>query len=141
MPPELLSRAEVKAAQIGVDRAKYVRSLIEEDLAAKGLKPKHKFASEDLVGCYTAETPGLTATKHGCARSCVSGTWQNVKEIADTGLIVALLMRNDRYHEWAAAVLLEAAFSHLRRRSFSEAASFFPDPWHAATSSLAAISF
>ncbi|MEA3208084.1 MAG: hypothetical protein QOE70_1141 [Chthoniobacter sp.] len=50
IPPDLLSRAEAKAARLGLDRAKYVRGLIEEDLAEKGRKPKHKFASEDLIG-------------------------------------------------------------------------------------------
>ena len=50
IPPGLLSKAEAKAAQLGLDRAKYVRSLIEEDLASEKSKPKHKFASEDLIG-------------------------------------------------------------------------------------------
>ena len=34
VPPELLTRMEAKAVSLGLDRAKYVRSLIEEDLVA-----------------------------------------------------------------------------------------------------------
>ena len=63
IPPDLLSRAEAKAAHLGLDRAKYVRSLIEDDLAAKGPKPKHKFVSEDLIGCYTRHLKGRAALK------------------------------------------------------------------------------
>ena len=48
---ELLVRAEARAMQLGLDRAKYVRSLIEEDLAAPG-PMAHPFASEDLAGMY-----------------------------------------------------------------------------------------
>ncbi len=50
IPPALLCQAEAKAARLGLDRAKYVRGLIEEDLAKKEPKKKHKFASEDLIG-------------------------------------------------------------------------------------------
>jgi predicted DNA-binding protein len=50
IPPDLLSKAEARAAQLGLDRAKYVRGLIEEDLARKEDSPKHTFASEDLLG-------------------------------------------------------------------------------------------
>ena len=55
---ELLGRAEARALQLGLDRAKYVRSLIEEDLAAQGPSP-HRFACEDLAGMY--EGSGLAA--------------------------------------------------------------------------------
>ena len=48
--PHLLAQAEAKAARLGLDRAKYVRSLIERDLAEKEPRKKHKFASEDLLG-------------------------------------------------------------------------------------------
>ena len=50
IPPALLCQAEAKAARLGLDRAKYVRGLIEEDLAKKEPKKKHKFASHDLMG-------------------------------------------------------------------------------------------
>ncbi|MDQ3623604.1 MAG: hypothetical protein M3463_14125 [Verrucomicrobiota bacterium] len=50
IPPDLLARAEARAASLGLDRAKYVRSLIEEDLARKTPEPKRRFRSEDLVG-------------------------------------------------------------------------------------------
>ncbi len=48
---ELLSKAEARAMQLGLDRAKYVRSLIEEDVAARS-RSAHQFASEDLAGMY-----------------------------------------------------------------------------------------
>lgn len=57
IPPALLCQAEAKAARLGLDRAKYVRGLIEEDLAKKEPKKKHKFASHDLMGIY--ESPVL----------------------------------------------------------------------------------
>lgn len=51
-----------------------------------------------------------------------------MKEIADTGLLVALLTRNDRFHPWA----LEAFRNHSPFVTcdavLAEAASFFPDP-------------
>ena len=60
IPPELLSKAEARAARLGLDRAKYVRSLIEEDLAAKEPQRKHRFASADLAGSYVGD--GKSAT-------------------------------------------------------------------------------
>jgi len=62
IPPALLSQAEAKAARLGVDRAKYVRGLIEEDLARKEPESKHKFASQDLMGSCTSIAPGQSAT-------------------------------------------------------------------------------
>jgi hypothetical protein len=50
IPPELLSKAEARAARLGLDRAKYVRNLIEQDLSKETMGPKHKFGSEDLIG-------------------------------------------------------------------------------------------
>jgi len=51
-----------------------------------------------------------------------------VKRIADTGLIVALLTRNDRFHDWAARVFRANAPFHVCDVVLGEAASFFPDP-------------
>ena len=63
IPPALLSQAEARAARLGIDRAKYVRGLIEEDLAKKEPGKKHKFASEDLIGsCPSILPKGLAAT-------------------------------------------------------------------------------
>lgn len=64
IPPDLLSKAEARAAHLGLDRAKYVRSLIEEDLAEGDRKPRHKFASEDLIGSCESPylPPGTSAT-------------------------------------------------------------------------------
>lgn len=52
MDAELLGKAEARAARLGLDRAKYVRALIEEDLAEGTPETPHKFASEDLAGMY-----------------------------------------------------------------------------------------
>jgi hypothetical protein len=50
--PGLLARAEERAVQLGLDRAGYVRSLIEQDLAGAHSQPRRRFASEDLVGAF-----------------------------------------------------------------------------------------
>ena len=47
--PELLAKAESRAAQLGLGRGKYVRELIERDVAQGGGK-RTKFASEDFIG-------------------------------------------------------------------------------------------
>jgi hypothetical protein len=60
LDPDLLGKAEARAADMGLDRAKYVRTLIEEDLAAAAESPPRKFASEDLAGIY--EGTGEPAT-------------------------------------------------------------------------------
>jgi hypothetical protein len=62
--PDLLAKAEAKAARLGLDRAKYVRSLIEEDLSAGGKKSGPGFASSDLAGMY--EGTGQAATNSEC---------------------------------------------------------------------------
>lgn len=51
---ELLGKVEARALQLGLDRAKYVRSLIEEDVA-KRRAAAHQFASEDLAGMYEGD--------------------------------------------------------------------------------------
>lgn len=61
MPVDLLSKAEAKAAQLGLDRAKYLRGLIEEDLLSGEPVSPRRFASEDLAGIHLAEEP-LPAT-------------------------------------------------------------------------------
>jgi predicted DNA-binding protein len=58
--PALLEKAEARAARLGVDRAKYVRSLIEEDLASVEKRTGSTFASSDLAGMY--EGSGKAAT-------------------------------------------------------------------------------
>ena len=60
LDPELLGKAEARAARLGLDRAKYVRLLIEEDLAAPPAAVRRRFVSEDLAGLY--EGPGTAAT-------------------------------------------------------------------------------
>ena len=60
LPAELHDQTETRARRLGLDRAKYVRSLIEDDLAADGRKRPPGFASEDLVGLYRGETRPAT---------------------------------------------------------------------------------
>ena len=58
LDPDLLGKAEARALGLGLDRAKYVRLLIEEDLKAIPAVPR-KFVSEDLAGMY--EGTGIAA--------------------------------------------------------------------------------
>jgi uncharacterized protein len=51
-----------------------------------------------------------------------------MKRIADTGLIVALLTRNDRYHLWASRHFRLHAPFHTCDAVLAESASFFPNP-------------
>lgn len=51
-----------------------------------------------------------------------------MKRIADTGLLVAFLAHNDRFHAWAAEVFPAHAPFHTCEAVLSETASFFPDP-------------
>lgn len=51
-----------------------------------------------------------------------------MKEIADTGLIVALLFRNDPFHRWALEAFREFAPFMTCDAVLTEAASFCPDP-------------
>lgn len=51
-----------------------------------------------------------------------------MKEIADTGLIVALLFRNDPSHLWALDAFRKHAPFHTCDAVLAEAASFCPDP-------------
>lgn len=49
--PDLVAKADARAAELGLDRGKYLRSLIEQDVsaAARGRR-KRKFVSEDFIG-------------------------------------------------------------------------------------------
>jgi hypothetical protein len=49
--PVLVAKADARAAELGLDRGKYVRSLIEADVNASAReRRKRKFASEDFIG-------------------------------------------------------------------------------------------
>ena len=50
--PGLLAKAEARAVRLGLDRAGYVRSLIEHDLETSTGQARRQFASEDLVGAF-----------------------------------------------------------------------------------------
>jgi hypothetical protein len=58
--PELLSKAEARAARLGLNCVGYVRSLIEHDLHAAASEKRNKFTSEDLVGSF--RLGGMPAT-------------------------------------------------------------------------------
>ncbi len=58
--PALLQKAEARAARLGMDRTRYVRSLIEEDVAEGEGERAARFASSDLAGLY--EGTGRAAT-------------------------------------------------------------------------------
>jgi hypothetical protein len=47
--PQLLADAERRAAELGLDRGKYVRSLIEQDVSTPDPRTR-TFASEDFIG-------------------------------------------------------------------------------------------
>jgi hypothetical protein len=49
--PDLIAKADERAAQLGIDRGKYVRGLIEQDIAGgSSTSRKRKFASERFIG-------------------------------------------------------------------------------------------
>lgn len=50
--PGLLAEAEARAFRLGLDRAGYVRSLIERDIKTSATLLRRPFASEDLVGAF-----------------------------------------------------------------------------------------
>jgi hypothetical protein len=51
VPPDLIAKADMRAAELGLDRGKYVRSLIEQDVTAAAKNPrKQTFVSEDFIG-------------------------------------------------------------------------------------------
>jgi len=73
---QLLAAAEARAARLGLDRTKYVRSLIEEDLAGKAASPVRKFASEDLAGMYEGTgSPANNVAARERLRRKSTGTW------------------------------------------------------------------
>lgn len=51
-----------------------------------------------------------------------------MKEIADTGLLVALLARNDPFHAWALAAFRAHSPLYTCDAVLAEAGSFFTDP-------------
>ena len=48
--PALLAKADSRAAQLGLNRGKYLRDLIERDLAAGPGKSQRTFSSPDFIG-------------------------------------------------------------------------------------------
>lgn len=51
VPPDLVAKADARAAELGLDRGKYIRSLIEQDVSSAGRdRRKRAFASEDFIG-------------------------------------------------------------------------------------------
>jgi hypothetical protein len=51
IPPDLLAKADARAAELGLDRGKYVRGLIEHDVTTAGrARRKRSFRSDDFIG-------------------------------------------------------------------------------------------
>jgi hypothetical protein len=51
VPPALVAKADRRAAELGLDRGKYVRGLIEQDVTTAARRPaKRTFVSEDFIG-------------------------------------------------------------------------------------------
>ncbi len=49
--PELKAKAEARAAELGLDRGGYVRTLIEQDLGTRATSSRTlRFRSEDFIG-------------------------------------------------------------------------------------------
>ncbi|MBI4624587.1 MAG: hypothetical protein HY736_15390 [Verrucomicrobia bacterium] len=48
--PALLAKAAARAAELGLDRGKYVRDLIERDVSQGRGDTRRQFASEDFIG-------------------------------------------------------------------------------------------
>ena len=48
--PDLLAKADSRATQLGLNRGKYLRDLIERDLSQDDEKKRHAFASTDFIG-------------------------------------------------------------------------------------------
>jgi len=52
MAPSTLAKLDRRAAEAGRERSAYVRAMIEEDVKRSASKPRHVFASRDLLGKY-----------------------------------------------------------------------------------------
>jgi hypothetical protein len=63
-----------------------------------------------------------------CERNGVNARSDDVKPIADTGLVVALLAGDDPAHPWALDAFRHCAPFHTCDLVVGEAASFFPTP-------------
>ena len=51
VPPDLIAKADRRAAELGLDRGKYVRSLIEQDVTTTAKqRSTRRFVSEDFIG-------------------------------------------------------------------------------------------
>ena len=51
VPLDLIAKADRRAAELGLDRGKYVRSLIEQDVTATATgRSNRTFVSEDFIG-------------------------------------------------------------------------------------------
>ena len=98
--PNLLSRAEARAARLGLDRAGYVRNLIQRDLEEEDASTESWFASEDLVGTF--RLGGVSASNTRVRDSLRRRSGARNEPISHTGVIVALLASDDPHPAWAA---------------------------------------
>lgn len=71
--PDLLAKADARASQLGLDRGKYVRDLIERDLREGRAGPR-KFASENFIGSAPlGEGPYTNARVRAAVRTRLRG--------------------------------------------------------------------
>ncbi len=74
---ELLDKVEAKAVRLGMERSKYLRSLMEEDANADFSTAAGQFASEDLVGSVPAGKGPYTNER---IRKLVRAKWFEKRE-------------------------------------------------------------
>lgn len=58
--PDLLAKAEARAAELGLNRGKYVRDLIERDVSQRRAGARRQFASKDFIGSVALGTGPYT---------------------------------------------------------------------------------
>jgi hypothetical protein len=75
--PDLLAKAEARAAELGLDRGKYVRDLIERDVSQPGAGSRRKFASRDFIGSVSLGTGPYTNRR---VREAVRGRLKSKRE-------------------------------------------------------------
>jgi hypothetical protein len=50
---ERRAKIDRRAAQLGLDRTRYMIALVDRDLENEAAPEKHRFASEDFIGCVS----------------------------------------------------------------------------------------
>jgi hypothetical protein len=78
VPPDLIAKADARAAELGLDRGKYVRTLIEQDVASASRRDrKRRFVSEDFIGSVPLRQGPYTNRR---VRAIVAGRLARARE-------------------------------------------------------------